>query len=512
MSDENEIETMINPHYPSNGSNLVDDKEEMEDGAVAISLTKKLQNPNNGEEEIKPKIVVIMGPTGSGKSKLAIDLATQFPIEIINADSMQVYHGLDVLTNKVTIFEQKGVPHHLLGTISPNVEFTSKDFRDAAIPLIKDIISRNHLPVIVGGSNFYLQALVSPFLFDDSVEELDEFCLTENSVDVANWKERQQYERGSSDYSHDHLRAVDPVAANRIHPNDHRKIRHYLEKFSLSGVLPSQLFQGKVTEKWGRLGGDSRYNCCFACVDAALPVLDQFVDQRVERMMEGGLLDEVYDIYRLNADYTRGLRQAIGVREFEDFLNAFISEVNNSSQEPASLTNVDFTIKQNLKEVLSSSNTPTRRLLDEAISKLKMNTRRLVRRQKRRINQLQTLFGWNIHFVDSTESLLGSSEDTWIAQVVEPVAKAISSFLDCDVTSVSDDADNAVVQKLDERDLWTQFKCEACSKVLRGAHEWEQHIQGRAHRKRIGKLKKRQSSFLTNVLKLPERDHLDSDV
>ena len=152
---------------------------------------------------------------------------------------------------------------------------------------------------------------------------------------------------------------------------------YLLHALLLSNFLP--LFCGR--QKWGRLGGDSRYNCCFACVDAALPVLDQFVDQRVERMMEGGLLDEVYDIYRLNADYTRGLRQAIGVREFEDFLNAFISEVNNSSQEPASLTNVDFTIKQNLKEVLSSSNTPTRRLLDEAISKLKMNTRRLVRRQ-----------------------------------------------------------------------------------------------------------------------------------
>ncbi|CAO2840163.1 unnamed protein product [Amaranthus hypochondriacus] len=248
MSDENEIETIINPHYPSNSSNLVDDKQEMEDGAVAISPTKKLQNPNNGEKESKPKIVVIMGPTGSGKSKLAIDLATHFPIEIINADSMQVYHGLDVLTNKVTIVEQKGVPHHLLGTISPNVEFSSKNFRDAAIPLIEGILSRNHLPVIVGGTNFYLQALVSPFLFDDSVEELGELHLRENSVDIANRKERQQYERGSSDYSHDDLRAVDPVAASRIHPNDHRKIRHYLEKFSLSGVPPSQLFQGKVTE------------------------------------------------------------------------------------------------------------------------------------------------------------------------------------------------------------------------------------------------------------------------
>ena len=125
-------------------------------------------NPSNGNEEEKAKVVVIMGPTGSGKSRLAIDLATHFPIEIINADSMQVYQGLDVLTNKVSLNEQKGlslfshslsffitlhyvcvferklwifyitivgVPHHLLGTISPNLEFTAKDFRDSVIPV-----------------------------------------------------------------------------------------------------------------------------------------------------------------------------------------------------------------------------------------------------------------------------------------------------------------------------------------------------------------------------------------
>ncbi|CAH1441714.1 unnamed protein product [Lactuca virosa] len=127
--------------------------------------------PNPKEEEnpkfsnSKPKVVVIMGATGSGKSRLAIDLASQFPIEIINADSMQVYEGLDVLTNKVPIHDQKGVPHHLLGTISPMVEFTAKDFRDSAISLINAITSRNHLPVIVGGTNYYIQALVSRFLF-----------------------------------------------------------------------------------------------------------------------------------------------------------------------------------------------------------------------------------------------------------------------------------------------------------------------------------------------------------
>ncbi|KMT05533.1 hypothetical protein BVRB_7g176560 [Beta vulgaris subsp. vulgaris] len=479
---------------------------ELERG-VGGTLSSELENPRNGGGTKKDKIIVIMGPTGSGKSKLAIDLAGHFPIEIINADSMQVYNGLDVLTNKVSLIDQKEVPHHLLGTISPNVEFTAKDFRDAAIPLIKDILFRNHLPVIVGGTNFYIQALVSPFLLDDSLEEMDASSLRENSV----------FEQGTCDHSYERLRDLDPVAANRLHPNDHRKIRQYLKMFTHSGVLPSQHFQGNMTEKWGRLGGNSRYDCCFVCVDASLPVLDRFVEQRVDQMMEAGLLNEVYDIYNMNADYTRGLRQAIGVREFEDLLCAVLSEARkenvNSSKESSSVKDADISFKQNIMEVLSSSSiSPNKLLLEEAISKLVMNTRRLVRRQKRRINRLQTLFGWDMHFVDSTESLLGSSEDTWVAQVVEPAAKVISCFLNSDVMSVSDRADSVAVQKLSERDLWTQYTCKACDKVLRGLHEWEQHNQGRAHRKRTTKLKKRQGSGGSFLVEAAGGDHLGSKV
>ncbi|KAL9235452.1 hypothetical protein vseg_010210 [Gypsophila vaccaria] len=453
----------------------------------------ELQNPKNGGKPPKPKIIAIMGPTGSGKSKLAIDLATHFPIEVINADSMQVYLGLDVLTNKVTSFEQKGVPHHLLGTISPNVEFSSKDFRDAAVHLIEEITSRNHLPVIVGGTNFYIQALVSPFLRDDALGDMDDT----HFIDCTAHQEETEHDAAEDDtnYSFDHLRVVDPVAANRIHPNDNRKIRQYLELFFQTGILPSKFFQDKINEKWGCLGDDSRYDCCLISVDASLPVLDQFVDQRVGRMIENGLLNEAYDIYTMNADYTRGLRQAIGVREFEDFLSAFVSdsrETNeNLSEEPASLIT---TPKQSMTEVLNSpSKSPYRQLLEEGVLKMKLNTRRLVRRQKRRINRLQTLFGWNIHYVDSTESLQVGSEETWIRQVVEPAAKVINSFLTSDMISSGSDEANVALGKLTERDLWTQYVCEACgNRVLRGAHEWDQHKQGRGHRKRVASLKKRQ--------------------
>lgn len=201
----------------------------------------------------KANLVIIMGSTGSGKSKLAIDLASHFPVEIINADSMQVYQGLDVLTNKVSLPDQKGVPHHLLGTVSPSMEFTAKEFRDSAVPLISEILSRDRIPFIVGGTNYYIQALVSPFLLDDSAEDMDESCFGNLSGDGQVGPE-SYLAKDSSSYSYDLLKDLDPVAANRLHPNNHRKINQYLSLYARTGVLPSKLYQGKAAE--GRTGAE----------------------------------------------------------------------------------------------------------------------------------------------------------------------------------------------------------------------------------------------------------------
>ncbi|XP_044482022.1 tRNA dimethylallyltransferase 2 isoform X2 [Mangifera indica] len=469
------------------------------------SRQQRSLNPSNGKTIEKPKVVVIMGPTGSGKSKLAIDLASHFPVEVINADSMQVYQGLDVLTNKVPPHEQKGVPHHLLGTVSPNIEFTAKEFRDSAIPLITDILSRNQIPVIVGGTNYYIQALVSPFLLDDSTEDVDESCYTGLSGD-----EQADLEfdsgRDDSNYRYEDLQDLDPVAANRIHPNNQRKINQYISLYARSGVLPSKLFQGKAAENWGRVD-KSRFNCCFICVDAATPVLDRYVEQRVDCMIDAGLLDEVYDIYNVNGDYTRGLRQAIGVREFEEFLKMYLSTIrNNGATEsidaflnPVSTNTHDETLKEHMRAILKSSgNNQLKILLEGAIDKVKLNTRRLIRIQKRRLNRLQTLYEWNIHYVDSMEAISCKSDESWAADVVGPAVNIITTFLSDKERMVPKLEDPKSTSKEPiQRDLWTQYTCKACGdKVLRGAHEWEQHQQGRRHRKRISQLRKSQAFCL----------------
>ncbi|XP_047158584.1 tRNA dimethylallyltransferase 2 [Vigna umbellata] len=448
-------------------------------------------NSTDGE---RPKVVVIMGPTASGKSKLAVDLASQFPIEVINADSMQVYRGLDVLANKLPLSHQNGVTHHLLGTVSPNEEFTAKAFRDSAIPIIDDIVARNHLPVIVGGTNYYIQALVSPFLLDDSAEDMDESCVGD-PPGITQSENSFPAENDGSSYGYDLLKDIDPVAANRIHPNNHRKINQYINLYTRTGVLPSKVFQGKAAENWGQVD-NLRYDCCFICVDASLPVLDRYVEQRVDCMMDDGLLNEVYDIYNLNADYTRGLRQAIGVREFEPLLRTcVVKDMYERERELTEGSRVEkgkTLFNGNLMELVRSSNdTESITLLEEAFEKVKVNTRRLVRRQKRMLSRLQTLFGWNIYYVDSTEAISSKSENAWARQVVEPAVKIVKSFLSENGSlSSTFGASNDTGMKIMQRDLWTQYVCKACGdRVLRGLHEWEQHRQGRGHRKRISSLK-----------------------
>lgn len=109
----------------------------------------------------KEKVVILMGATGTGKSRLSIDLATRFPAEIINSDKIQVYEGLDIVTNKVTEEECRGVPHHLLGVVDSDADFTANDFRQHATLAVESIVRRDRLPIIAGGSNSFIKALVN---------------------------------------------------------------------------------------------------------------------------------------------------------------------------------------------------------------------------------------------------------------------------------------------------------------------------------------------------------------
>lgn len=117
-------------------------------------------NMNMNMNKNKNKVVFIIGATGTGKSRLSIDIATRIPSEIINADKIQVHKGLDIITNKISETEKKGVPHHLLGTIEPDSDFTAADFCNQVVAAVEEILRSGKVPIIVGGSNSYIEALV----------------------------------------------------------------------------------------------------------------------------------------------------------------------------------------------------------------------------------------------------------------------------------------------------------------------------------------------------------------
>lgn len=455
-------------------------------------MEDRLSKSPNAKHKHKHKVVVIMGATGSGKSRLAIDLAQHFHAEILNADCMQVYEGLDIVTNKVPVEERKGVIHHLLGTVSSKVNFTSSDFRDTAIPIIDSIISRKHLPIIVGGSNSYIQALVS--MVDDAMKNGDDdlktserpFVICSNAGSVNDLHKRCDNDVQNTSNQFDQVEDIDLITTNGIRPIDFSKgsaddlhkrcnddVQNTSNKFDLiatNGVHPTDFSKGQK----GDTADSFRYDCCFLWLDASLPVLDKFVEDRVDFMIEAGLLEEVSAFYDPKANYKHGLWQAIGLCEFEEFFNAF----------PPS--------KAKGQEIEKLDKGRHKILLDAAIRRMKENTCQLVRKQKQRISGLKTCSGWNLHQLDSTKALETSGSESlehWEMMVVNISMDVVKRFLSeraCE-TSLKENVESRGDSMHPEQaqDLWIH-SCEACrDQVLQGAHEWEKHKLGHSHRRQI---------------------------
>ncbi|KAK1437270.1 hypothetical protein QVD17_03060 [Tagetes erecta] len=266
----------------------------------------------------KEKVVVIMGVTGTGKSRLSIDLAGCYPAEVINSDKMQVYEGLDIATNKITEDECTGVPHHLLGIVDPEKDFTAENFVATASLAMKSIVGRGKLPIIAGGSNSFIEAL----------------------IDDRNYEFR------------------------------------------------------------------SRYDVCLLWTDVAMPVLHRFVSDRVDRMVSAGLVEEVRKFYKPNSDYTKGIRRAIGVPEFDSYFRAEFSSSGDKKYRD--------------------------KLLEQAINEIKINNCKLACRQLKKIQRLRNEKGWDIHRIDATACFQNSgekSDELWSEMVAGPGLVIVNQFM-----------------------------------------------------------------------------------
>jgi tRNA dimethylallyltransferase len=250
----------------------------------------------------KPPLIVIAGPTAVGKTECAIWIAQQLNAEIISADSMQVYRYMDIGTAKPSLEEQKAVKHHLIDVVEPDQDFSVSDYKtlfDETIPALR---VNGKLPLVTGGTGLYIRACLRSFLEGNPVE--------------ADWELRDTLqtlaeEKGSS-YLHERLAAVDSAAAQRIHPNDLRRIIRALEVYEISGVPISQL---QVQE-----ANESPYHVIYIFLNRERSELYQRIEMRVDQMIDQGLRKEVAAL--LDKGYRSDLKpfQSLGYRQMIEYL------------------------------------------------------------------------------------------------------------------------------------------------------------------------------------------------
>ena len=245
-------------------------------------------------------VVVICGPTASGKTKLAVDLSLELDGEVVSADSMQIYKGMDIASAKPTEEEKAGVPHHLMGFLEPTQPFSVADYVIMARNVIADIHARGKLPVICGGTGLYINSLIDNIEFDDT------------GSDPAYRAELQALaaEKGNA-HLLEMLAAVDPKAAAELHPNNLKRIIRALEVYKLSGLTMTE------QKERSRLN-PSPYIPCMMMPDHPREVLYERIDRRVDMMLEAGLEAEAREFFT-HTDYVTA-SQAIGYKELRPYI------------------------------------------------------------------------------------------------------------------------------------------------------------------------------------------------
>ena len=255
----------------------------------------------------KKPIIVLTGPTAVGKTSLSIELAKKTGGEIISADSMQVYKGMDIGSAKIRPEEMQGVPHYLIDVLDPREDFHVVRFQEMAKACIEDIHARGHIPILTGGTGFYIQAVLYDIDFtehgeDSSYRELLEKRAASEGADVL----------------HAELERVDPVSAQLIHVNNVKRVIRALEYYHETGQ-PISLHNEEERQK------TSPYNFCYFVLNDERERVYKNIDLRVDLMMQEGLLDEVKALKAMGLDRTYISMQGLGYKEILSCLEGEIS-------------------------------------------------------------------------------------------------------------------------------------------------------------------------------------------
>lgn len=240
------------------------------------------------------KIVIVCGPTASGKTALAIKIAQAFNGEIISADSLAIYKGLDIGTAKPSIEEQKEAKHYLIDVVEPTSKFSVSDYEELALPIIDDILSRGKLPIICGGTGFYINSILFKMSYGKTAENLE---VRERFLNLAKTK--------GVDVVFDELKKVDPESAERLHKNDVVRVVRALEIFYSTGKKKSE--QNDMLTP--------RYDYIALTPDIERQKLYDRIDRRVDIMIKSGLVEEVKQLISNGITIENQCMQGIGYKE-----------------------------------------------------------------------------------------------------------------------------------------------------------------------------------------------------
>ena len=254
----------------------------------------------------KQKLIIIAGPTAVGKTAAAVRLAKELGGEIISGDSMQVYRGMDIGTAKVTETEMQFVPHHLIDVLDPDTDFNAVLFQKLAKEALAKIYAAGHIPILCGGTGFYIQALLYDIDFTEEAEHDDAYRRELQQLADTKGKEALALM----------LKETDPLTAGTIDLNNTKRVIRALEYFKLHGKSIAL-----HNEEQAQKRDNSPYDYRFFVLNGDRKALFSRIDSRVDRMLEDGLLDEVRHLHEQGIRRDSTAAQAIGYKELFEFLD-----------------------------------------------------------------------------------------------------------------------------------------------------------------------------------------------
>lgn len=256
------------------------------------------------QEDCMKKLLFIVGPTASGKSDFAVQVAKMLKTDVISSDSMQIYKDMTVGTAKITPEEQQGVTHHLIDFVNPKDSFSVAEYREKALPVIDELLKNGKTPIISGGTGLYVNGILYPMNFSDTSKD-----------DKLRKSLENEYDEKGADFMHEKLAALDEKSALKIHKNDKKRVVRALE-INLTHGNRDENDMKKPSYEYEMIGlsGGDRAS------------LYDRINKRVDKMFENGLVDEVKSLINTGVSFDCQSMQAIGYKEFKGFFDGILSE------------------------------------------------------------------------------------------------------------------------------------------------------------------------------------------